>query len=194
MKRMPSAKEIVRFALVATPAIWLTLFVIQQSMEPMPVFTYNPAPIPAFTTDCIGCGDEAVIDALLPVAEGFKSKATITKVEDATIRRAAGITKYPRQIITVSLPYNLGPDEVDANLREVARHAFEDGVLNVVVVACRPVHPGYSSLLPVATLTFAPYGDFDKTDRVYSINNYRAAIEHNDIAAPVPVDFEECER
>jgi hypothetical protein len=63
-------------------------------------------------------------------------------------------------------------------MRAAARQAFDKGALSVKVQA----HTGRDASTiesPVATLTFAPYGMWDKTDRVYFLGDYKAVIRHH---------------
>lgn len=149
MKRIPNAKQIIRFALAVTPAIWITLFAIEQSPEPTPMYTYKLASIPAFTTDCYGCRDEpqtSLIDTLLPVAGGFQSKALQSTVSSAD---KSDSPDYSRYVVYMFLPCGLSQGEIDAHLRDAARSHFEGGAMTVHVIACCTARPEASLPLPV---------------------------------------------
>lgn len=119
------------------------------------------------------------IETLLPVPDGFKSVAVVTKIEYSSVIQGFG-SVFQRRILRVSLPEGLALTDVDTNLRKVARKAFEEGAMSVKVVAHESGGHLAISEEPVATLVFAPEGEWDRTDHIYSLDTYETVIQHGD--------------
>ncbi len=180
MNKIRRAKGIAEFVLLTTPAIALVLFGIQQMLQPVPTETRYPAP---GTPPAIEVAKDqrhvAMIDKRFPVADGFKH------VDKIVWNHMQGGYHCPDNIdssindLGVAFPKNMPIQEIDANLRAIARELFEEGAKYVTISAFSGDPTGDAPYPEeVAHLIFAPYGDLRKTDRLYHLDEYKAVIKH----------------
>ena len=180
MKNKLRVKTVARFVVLTTPAIALTLFGIQQMLELVPTETHDPEPgTPPAIEAAMAQPQIAMIDRLLPVPNGVWRPVEIKTSRYDNVDHGAGQPDCVRNIVTVEAPDNMSSQEVDENLRAVAREAFEKGAISVMVFAFSPHTKVSANRYPVATLTFAPYGDWDRTDRIYNLEEYKTVISHS---------------
>jgi hypothetical protein len=114
----------------------------------------------------------ATLDTLLPVPEGFVGKAKVNYSYTYGPEYETPLSLYRRRLVVIVTPPGASETEVDTELRAVARREYGRGALTVRVVALPPNGTGREA----GKLLFAPHGSWDKTDRVYGIDEYEAVI------------------
>lgn len=114
------------------------------------------------------------LDTLLPLPKGFKPKYRVEDTTNGIAVKEPGAAIINTQHLYVTVPDRMPQKRIDDNMRAVAREAFEHGAMCVEVVAYYRREGHHTPV--VATLTFAPYGQWDRTDRVYDLEEYKAVI------------------
>lgn len=180
MNKLPSAKAIARFVVLTTPAIALVLSGIQQIREPSPVMISYPAPGTSPETETMKyyLGQIALANELLCAGYGFQPLAKVVKIDSPNVAHTHDNHPFDRQIVFVTVPDNITEKSLDANLRAVARDSVANGMKSVVVSAYKSSKGVGSGADCIADLTFAPHGDWDKTDRFYDVDEYETVIRH----------------
>ncbi len=178
MNKKPSAKTVALFV-ATTPLLGLPLVMIQQSIQKgktektLLATTVTATPVAATSTP---------IEQLLPVEGTFMRAAKVFWTDVPPPSQTYDNQMYRRATIVVTVPATMTNDVIYANLRAVARRAFQDGMHSVLVYAYKAGSGDHPGAKCIADLTFAPYGEWERTDRVYKIDEYETVIRH--VAAP----------
>lgn len=134
-----------------------------------PGSSLGPDPIP----------DSIRLDALLPVPDGFVSKAKESSAYTLGPSTVFGFKEYKRRLIAIVTPLGASEKEIDAELYTAARREYERGASIVRVVAFNPDGSTITSASQeCGSLLFAPYGNWDRTEAIYFLSTYEAVIYH----------------
>lgn len=172
MIKMPGIKSTCRFLLHTAPLIGITLLGIRLITA---VADGSLKPLHATNPGCVRVAPSRSLATLLPVPEGFSPVAKVTSNEEHDVPTGHWSPRYTRREVVITLPKHLSAEEVDANLRAVARGVLENGAMSVSVEARGEGKTPDSSQI-LAHLTFAPRGEWHRANRMYDPKEYKAVI------------------
>lgn len=86
------------------------------------------------------------------------------------------IPAYKMRHVRVAVPDEISADELDANMRSVAREMFENGAVTIDVEAHEGEAPFATTKAAVGTLIFSPDQPWAQPGYDYKISEYRTMI------------------
>lgn len=176
-----NVKASLRFILKATLTIGATLLAIKFVTGSMTALFPPASPSVRVAPAAKAARVEAApsLDMVFPIPDGFRSQAKFVYSTTLPDDTGAFNPEFVRRSVSMHVPYGLTQQELDLNLLMVAREAVKHGA-DMVVVNAYDERTIYSSfwMEPMATLTFAPFGEWYVSDGVYDPNDYKAIVTH----------------